>query len=376
MIPPRYTLFPSAVLRMAGIPIQLRWTYLVLYALAWRHDYRYVAESLAEMAEIFSELEGERVTFRMMRYRMKGLSAHGLIERKRMGRRYRTHLLVRHDSLSKEQTGPPVVVDAETEVAADLPRYRPGRVSNLDRMAYELLDDLGVDYVRQYHPPGCPYWFDIFLPGSGLLVELDSQYWHRGPEAERKGTIDRDRRKDAWAKKHGYDIVRLKVGDIRDESERIRLERNIEQIIQERHLLSVEKQRGDNYVSPSSPLSPPNINSTVVVDDISLDDQERQQQQYSNRGDVELFEENEELLGAMGVIGDVRRRLAREPWVTPEYLEGVMAYVAEQAARGNRLGPGWVVVHVGSGEPVPDSDGEELDGDRYIRGKYKDYIQW
>ena len=100
MIPPRYTLFPSAVLRRSEIPIHLRWTYLVLYALAWSHQYEWLSETYNELAGTFTALEGQTIGPGGIRRRLERLAEFGLIERRRIhSQEWRTYLLVRHDSL-------------------------------------------------------------------------------------------------------------------------------------------------------------------------------------------------------------------------------------------------------------------------------------
>lgn len=103
-LPPRYTLCPTAVLRMR-MPIHLKWTYLVLYALAWTHQYYYVNETQEQLADIFSDLEGKQIEPRGIRQRLSDLAERGLIERRQVGGRYRTYLMVRHDQIPDPATG-------------------------------------------------------------------------------------------------------------------------------------------------------------------------------------------------------------------------------------------------------------------------------
>jgi len=237
MIPPKYTLFPSAVLRMSKVPIHLRWTYLVLYALAWANQYQYVNENLDQLSAIFTDLEGRQIEPRGIRQRLADLAEYGLVERQQTGsRQYRTYLLIRHDQLS---------------------------VGDAPNVTHSVVGD-----ALERHP----------------------------------------------------------------------------------------------------------INNNVAVVDTDLSHQEKQQQhQYSTKlGDAER---NEELLAAMGVNNPARKRLAREPWVTPEYLEGWMKYIADEARKGNRLGPGYVVVQVGNAEEPAELE-EAQDRYRYVKGKYKDYVKW
>jgi len=97
VLPSRYTLYPTSVLRMSEVPIHLRWTYLVLYALAWVHDYQWLDQTHQQLSQTFTALEGEEISPRGIRQRLTDLAGHGLIERRQVGGRYRTYLMVRHD---------------------------------------------------------------------------------------------------------------------------------------------------------------------------------------------------------------------------------------------------------------------------------------
>lgn len=360
-LPPRYGLVPMAVVRL-HMPIKLKMTYFTLYWLAWNHDYRYITESLEELAKIFDEIEDKPVSFNVMRRRMKALETYGLVERKRIGLRYKTTLLIRHDDAAPKLP----TISVEQELEQDLVRGTTRRISAVDRFAYSVLDQLGCDYARQYSPEGCPFWFDIHVPQADLLIELDSAYWHGKEKA-----TETDRRKDAWAMAHDYQLVRLQVDEIRDKSERTRLREELTELIQD-ELGPAAEQRGGQYVPPLQRTAP--INNTVVVETDSEKEKLDQQQQNSiKRGDVER---NEELLAEMGVVGGVRYRLATETWVTPDYLEAIREYKASEAAKGNDLGPGWVVKFVGEGNEAPEvASALDHDPDRYITGKYKDYIK-
>ncbi len=232
-LPPRYSLLPMAVVRMRELPQHLKWTYAVLYALAWMHDYQWSDETLEQLARTFTDL-GDEINPRGIRQRLSDLKRYGLIERRQVGGRYRTCLKVRHD-----QTG-------------DAPNVTPQRSGD----------------ALERHPIN-----------NSVVVEADS-----------------------------------------------------------------EKKKLDH----------------------------QQQQINTKGGDVER---NEELLADMGVVGGVRYRLATETWVTPDYLEAIREYKASEAAKGNKLGPGWVVKFVGEKRPAPEVEATEPDRYRYVEGKYKDYIK-
>ena len=357
-LPPRYGIIPTALL-LTDMPMNLKLTYIILYALAWTHDYRYVTESVEELAKVFDAIESKPVSYNTMRRRMKSLETYGVIERKRVGNNYQTLLLIRHDKPAPKL--PEITIENELEL--NLVHGRTGRVSAADRFAYSVLDDLGHEYVQQFSPEGCSFWFDIYFPEIKLLVELDNAYWHG-----REGAVDRDSRKDAWAEEHGFDLVRLEVDDIRDASQREQIRQALTELARDA-FGSVTEQTGGNYGAPGSVPASISSNNYVVVDkDLDLSNK---QQQYSITRRVE---QNLELLKAMGVFEPVRGRLAREQRVTPEYLEHVMGYREQQAAKGKVLGAGWVVKCVGEGWEIPKQE-QEPDRYRYIQGRYKELVR-
>jgi hypothetical protein len=165
LIPTRYTLYPTAALRRSDVPIHLRWTYLVLYALAWTHQYEWLGENYEQLSQTFSDLEGQVISPRGIRQRLSDLVEYGLVERRRVEGRYRTYLLVRHDtSDAPSVTSPPsgdalqrhpiknkyVVADEETVSDQQQQYSNQGDVDRILRNE-ELLRGMGLigDVVRR-----------------------------------------------------------------------------------------------------------------------------------------------------------------------------------------------------------------------------------
>lgn len=137
MLPSRYTLYPTAVLRMSQVPIHLRWTYLVLYALAWTHDYQWLDESCQQLSHTFTALEGEEISARGIRQRLSDLAGHGLIERQQVRGRYRTYLNIRH-----EQGDAPSVT---SEKGGDALQRHPSSIK------HGVVDETGMSEPQQQH---------------------------------------------------------------------------------------------------------------------------------------------------------------------------------------------------------------------------------
>lgn len=71
------------------------------------------------------------------------------------------------------------------------------------------LDQIKLDYIRQYRPDGFHRLYDFFIPSLMLMIEVDGWYWHHSADAERRGTTLADVEKDDWATHHGYTVARI-----------------------------------------------------------------------------------------------------------------------------------------------------------------------
>jgi hypothetical protein len=98
-LPPHYAIYPVSLLERTDLAPHLFRTYLVLYALAWRNDYRTVKQSMAQLAEVCSQLEGKPLGERGMRKRIGELAELGLLRREFTGQRWVTRLLLCHEEL-------------------------------------------------------------------------------------------------------------------------------------------------------------------------------------------------------------------------------------------------------------------------------------
>lgn len=102
-LPPKYGVYPISVLERPDLPAHLKLTYITLYALAWRTKHETVLQSMAQLTELFSQLEGKPISERAFRKRMAELAKLGLIRRTFTRGRWLTRLLLKHDL----STGPP-----------------------------------------------------------------------------------------------------------------------------------------------------------------------------------------------------------------------------------------------------------------------------
>lgn len=68
----------------------------------------------------------------------------------------------------------------------------------------EALDTIHLRYKFQYRPKSTSFIYDFYLPDGKILIETDGTYWHSLPKGK-----ERDKEKDAFAKKHGYTLLRF-----------------------------------------------------------------------------------------------------------------------------------------------------------------------
>lgn len=79
-----------------------------------------------------------------------------------------------------------------------------------------LLEDKGLPYITQFNiekgkdkAGQMRYYFtDFYLPDFNLVIECDGEFWHKD--------VLKDRERDKNIRKQGYDILRLKGEDIRN----------------------------------------------------------------------------------------------------------------------------------------------------------------
>jgi very-short-patch-repair endonuclease len=66
---------------------------------------------------------------------------------------------------------------------------------------------------------------DAFVPGKGVVIQFDGDYWHANPvlfpnpDARQRRRIPLDKSQDAYMRACGYKVLRLWEGDIRNQRE-------------------------------------------------------------------------------------------------------------------------------------------------------------
>ena len=75
--------------------------------------------------------------------------------------------------------------------------------SKAERRLLQILREAGIGDADRNAQIG-PYSVDFLWRNAGVVVEADSYRWHSGPAA-----FKRDRRKDAYLRDHGLDVIRV-----------------------------------------------------------------------------------------------------------------------------------------------------------------------
>lgn len=86
---------------------------------------------------------------------------------------------------------------------ARLKQKLPTIDTSIERKTKEWFDRKGINYIHPFNL-GDKFQCDFYLPFLNLIVECDGTYWH-----SREDMKKRDKAKDAYAKKCGFNILRL-----------------------------------------------------------------------------------------------------------------------------------------------------------------------
>lgn len=91
------------------------------------------------------------------------------------------------------------------------------RISPLETIVAETLDMLGINYIKQFRPPGYSKVYDFLLSCEHVLIEVDSNYWHHSDMMLRHGKAEKDAEKELWALDHGFYFARIDEQSVRSD---------------------------------------------------------------------------------------------------------------------------------------------------------------
>lgn len=107
--------------------------------------------------------------------------------------------------------------ERKAEILANAWASQTKTVSSLERIVYAVLKELEIEFLPQ-EPIG-PYFVDIYLPDTNVVIECDGFYWHSKPEA-----VVFDKRRDSYMRNHGYKMLRLPEKLIKEDAKKAVIE--------------------------------------------------------------------------------------------------------------------------------------------------------
>ena len=107
------------------------------------------------------------------------------------------------------------------------------RITKLNQKIYEMLDNIGIDYEKEFYlnTNEKKYFYDIKI--KNLLIEINGDYWHANPNVYDKNWFNKqknmtadeiwkyDNKKINIAKNNGFDVLILWEKDIKKNSEKV-----------------------------------------------------------------------------------------------------------------------------------------------------------
>jgi very-short-patch-repair endonuclease len=84
----------------------------------------------------------------------------------------------------------------------------PYEYTDIERNMEQVLQELRIDYIHSFNL-GDRFLCDFAIPSLKLIIECDGNYWHNLPNMKR-----RDKAKDAYALKCGWEVFRFSESDL------------------------------------------------------------------------------------------------------------------------------------------------------------------
>jgi very-short-patch-repair endonuclease len=94
-------------------------------------------------------------------------------------------------------------------------------MTDIEQLVVRMLDQLNIPYHSQFFitDNGDTFAYDFKLQGLPIIIEVDGDYWHGGPQVKKYSpflheTQEKDVIKNAVAQKHGYTVLRFWGSDL------------------------------------------------------------------------------------------------------------------------------------------------------------------
>lgn len=101
------------------------------------------------------------------------------------------------------------------------------KITSIEKIGYQILDDLGVDYVRQF-VVNDKFCVDAFVPLCHTIIQFDGDYWHANPlkfkksDSRQAKRVRLDNSQDRYMNKCGYTVIRIWESTIKKEPGKVK----------------------------------------------------------------------------------------------------------------------------------------------------------
>lgn len=101
------------------------------------------------------------------------------------------------------------------------------KTTTCEQLGYGMLDDMGVDYVRQFMIDG-RFCVDAYLPSKNIVLQFDGDYWHGNPtkyaelDHRQRRRVQFDHSQDAFMASRGIVVFRAWHSDMKDSMELVK----------------------------------------------------------------------------------------------------------------------------------------------------------
>lgn len=107
-------------------------------------------------------------------------------------------------------------------------QYRQAKYpSQLDLYGYQILDEMGCNYQKQYMIDGT-ICVDAYLPHQKLIIQFDGDYWHGNkekfpnPDERQQRRMNIDQRQNKYFLDNNYKLLRIWQSEIKQNPEKVK----------------------------------------------------------------------------------------------------------------------------------------------------------
>jgi len=88
------------------------------------------------------------------------------------------------------------------------------KMTSLEKIFVDWANEHKITFTHQFQLRSTWHRYDFRINNTQLIVEMDGDFWHSLPEH-----IERDKKFDETANRHGFVVIRIKESDIKNDSQ-------------------------------------------------------------------------------------------------------------------------------------------------------------